>query len=109
MEAIILAGGFGTRLKDTVPNLPKPMAPIGDKPFLAMLLLDLARKGITRVIISTGFMALGMMLPGMIAGWIQTNYGYINFFFIVCLSTIPGFYLLNKIKIDKKFGQKDKK
>ena len=32
--AIILAGGLGTRLKDTVPDLPKPMAPIKGRPFL---------------------------------------------------------------------------
>ena len=32
--AIILAGGFGTRLRSTVPSLPKPMAPIGSRPFL---------------------------------------------------------------------------
>ncbi|HIL02990.1 MAG TPA: phosphohexose mutase, partial [Candidatus Thioglobus autotrophicus] len=32
--AIILAGGLGTRLRGTVPNLPKPMAPIRDRPFL---------------------------------------------------------------------------
>lgn len=57
MEAIILAGGFGTRLRQVVPDLPKPMAPIGDKPFLEILLSSLARKGFKRVILSVGFMA----------------------------------------------------
>ena len=38
MEAIILAGGFGTRLAHIVKNVPKPMAPIMDKPFLSYIL-----------------------------------------------------------------------
>ena len=35
MEAIILAGGFGTRLQSVVSDVPKPMAPIGEVPFLS--------------------------------------------------------------------------
>jgi D-glycero-alpha-D-manno-heptose 1-phosphate guanylyltransferase len=57
VEAIILAGGFGTRLRQVVPDLPKPMAPISGKPFLEILLEMLARKGFKRVILSLGFMA----------------------------------------------------
>jgi D-glycero-alpha-D-manno-heptose 1-phosphate guanylyltransferase len=57
MEAIILAGGFGTRLREMVPDLPKPMAPIAGRPFLEILLLSLSRKGFSRVILSLGFMA----------------------------------------------------
>ncbi|OIR10729.1 D-glycero-alpha-D-manno-heptose 1-phosphate guanylyltransferase [mine drainage metagenome] len=57
MEAIVLAGGFGTRLRQVVPDLPKPMAPIAGKPFLEILLSALARKGFTRVILSLGFMS----------------------------------------------------
>lgn len=56
-EAIILAGGFGTRLRKAVPDLPKPMAPINGKPFLAYLLESLSKKGFIRVILSVGFMA----------------------------------------------------
>jgi D-glycero-alpha-D-manno-heptose 1-phosphate guanylyltransferase len=56
-EGIILAGGFGTRLKQTVPDLPKPMAPIAGKPFLEILLSTLSEKGFTRIILSLGFMA----------------------------------------------------
>lgn len=37
-EAIILCGGLGTRLKGVLPNLPKPMAPVKNKPFLAFIL-----------------------------------------------------------------------
>ena len=57
MEGIVLAGGFGTRLREVVPDLPKPMAPIGGRPFLEILLSTLARKGFTRVVLSLGFMA----------------------------------------------------
>lgn len=57
MEAIILAGGFGTRLREVVPDVPKPMAPIVGRPFLEILLLSLAHKGFTRVVLSLGFMA----------------------------------------------------
>lgn len=56
MEGIILAGGFGTRLRDLVHDLPKPMAPIGERPFLEVLLGMLARKGFCRIIISLGFL-----------------------------------------------------
>jgi D-glycero-alpha-D-manno-heptose 1-phosphate guanylyltransferase len=57
MEAIILAGGFGTRLRQVVPDLPKPMAPIAGRPFLEILLISLAHKGFHRVVISLGYMA----------------------------------------------------
>lgn len=57
MEAIILAGGFGTRLKQVVPDVPKPMAPVAGRPFLEILLLRLAAKGFTRIILSLGHMA----------------------------------------------------
>ena len=57
MEAIVLAGGFGTRLRAVVPDLPKPMAPVAGRPFLEILLTTLAAKGFTRVILSLGFMA----------------------------------------------------
>lgn len=57
MEAIVLAGGFGTRLRQVVPDLPKPMAPIAGRPFMELLLSTLARKGFTRIMLSLGFMA----------------------------------------------------
>ncbi|HHH44571.1 MAG TPA: dehydrogenase [Gammaproteobacteria bacterium] len=56
-EGIVLAGGFGTRLRDAVPDLPKPMAPVNGRPFLEILLANLARKGFGRVILSLGYMA----------------------------------------------------
>lgn len=57
MEAIVLAGGFGTRLRQVVADVPKPMAPIAGRPFLEILLGALAQKGFSRVVLSLGFMA----------------------------------------------------
>jgi D-glycero-alpha-D-manno-heptose 1-phosphate guanylyltransferase len=54
MEAIILAGGLGTRLRETVPDLPKPLAPIGARPFLTYLLDQLAKQGVRRVTLAVG-------------------------------------------------------
>ncbi len=54
----------------------------------------------------TGFMALGMMLPGMISGWIQEIVGYVNFFIWVVICTIPGFIVIFYLKINPTFGVK---
>ena len=56
--------------------------------------------------ICTGFMALGMMLPGMIAGWLQELMGYDWFFVWVCLCTIPGIILAGFLSIPEDFGKK---
>ena len=56
MEAIVLAGGLGTRLRSCVADLPKCMAPVGTGPFLEYLLEELARQGVTRVILSVGYL-----------------------------------------------------
>jgi D-glycero-alpha-D-manno-heptose 1-phosphate guanylyltransferase len=56
-EAIVLAGGQGTRLKEVVPDLPKPMAPVAGRPFLEILLELLASKDFQRVVLSLGHMA----------------------------------------------------
>jgi D-glycero-alpha-D-manno-heptose 1-phosphate guanylyltransferase len=55
-EAIILAGGFGTRLRSVVSDVPKPLAPVGGRPFLSWVLDAMASQGIRRVILATGFM-----------------------------------------------------
>jgi len=57
MEAIVIAGGFGTRLRHVVPDLPKPMAPVAGRPFLELLLIRLAQKGFLRVVLSLGYLA----------------------------------------------------
>ena len=56
--------------------------------------------------ICTGFMALGMMLPGMAAGWIQDHIGYVKFFAWVLLCTLPSFIVISRLKIDPAFGKK---
>ena len=54
-EAIILAGGLGTRLRDVIGEFPKPLAPIGNVPFLQYLLDYLVTNEVTRVILSVGY------------------------------------------------------
>ncbi len=56
--------------------------------------------------ICTGFMALGMMLPGMASGWIQTQLGYPHFFIWVCICTLPSLAVAAFLKIDPNFGRK---
>lgn len=57
MEAVVLAGGFGTRLRQFVTEVPKPMAPIAGHPFLEILLSSLVNKKFKRIILSLGFEA----------------------------------------------------
>lgn len=55
MEAVILAGGFGTRLQKVVHNVPKPMASVAGKPFLSYLLDQLDRQGCTHAVLAVGY------------------------------------------------------
>jgi D-glycero-alpha-D-manno-heptose 1-phosphate guanylyltransferase len=57
MEAIVLAGGLGTRLREVIADLPKPMAPLAGRPFLEILLAFLSRQGVQRAILSIGYRA----------------------------------------------------
>lgn len=56
-DAVILAGGRGTRLASVVPEWPKPMAPVCGKPFLELLLGALESKGLKRAVLSVGYRA----------------------------------------------------
>jgi PAT family beta-lactamase induction signal transducer AmpG len=56
--------------------------------------------------ICTGFMALGMMLPGMAAGWIQEHLGYVNFFWWVFACNIATWIVTALIKVDPEYGKK---
>ncbi len=56
--------------------------------------------------LATGFMALGMTLPGALSGWLQSILGYQHFFIWVCLSTVPAFIITKYLKIDPEFGKK---
>ncbi len=57
--------------------------------------------------IATGFMALGMMIPGMFSGWLQEVIGYQHFFIWVVIATIPGFIVTKFIPLDPEFGKKN--
>jgi D-glycero-alpha-D-manno-heptose 1-phosphate guanylyltransferase len=56
MQAIILAGGFGTRLKTVVSEVPKPLAPIAGQPFLYWLIKYLQKQGVEKYTFSLGYM-----------------------------------------------------
>jgi len=55
MQAILLAGGLGTRLQSVVSDRPKPMALIGKKPFMEYVVHELSRCGITEIIFAVGY------------------------------------------------------
>ncbi|MBF0291487.1 MAG: nucleotidyltransferase family protein [Nitrospinae bacterium] len=65
MRAIILAGGLGTRLRDAVPDVPKPLALVNGEPFLSLVMRNLRRNGVDEVILSIGHMG----------GMIREKYG----------------------------------
>jgi len=77
MEAIILAGGLGTRLRDVVADVPKPMAPIDGRPFLEILLNSLAQKGFSKVVLSVGYMA------DKISSHFGSNFGNLEIVYVV--------------------------
>lgn len=56
-EAIVLAGGFGTRLRNVLSDLPKPLAPVNGRPFIAYLLDALAGHGVRHTVLATGYLA----------------------------------------------------
>ena len=56
--------------------------------------------------ICTGFMALGMMLPGLWSGWLQQYLGYQHFFLWVVLATIPSFVVAARLPLDPEFGRR---
>jgi PAT family beta-lactamase induction signal transducer AmpG len=55
----------------------------------------------------TGFMALGMMLPGMAAGWLQERLGYTAFFTWCCLATLPAFAAAAWARVPRDFGREE--
>ena len=56
MEAVVLAGGLGTRLRAAVSDVPKPMAPVGGRPFLERLLDYWIGQGVRRAVLAVGYM-----------------------------------------------------
>jgi len=56
-QAVILVGGEGTRLRPVTSRVPKPVAPVVERPFVAYILDDLARHGVARAVFSSGYLA----------------------------------------------------
>jgi len=59
--------------------------------------------------ISTGIMALGMMVPGIVSGYLEEALGYLNFFIVVCVATLPGLATIFFIPMDEKVGMATEK
>ncbi len=56
-QALILAGGLGTRLGSITKDIPKPMVPLGEKPFLEWLMLHMSQQGIKHFVLCIGYLA----------------------------------------------------
>ncbi len=72
---------------------------------LYMLYVSRGAHSTAHFAICTGFMALGMMLPGMFSGWLQESLGYQQFFVWVLVATIPSFLVVAMIPLDAEFGR----
>lgn len=73
---------------------------------LYMIMVSDGQNKTAHYAICTGFMALGMMIPGMFSGALQEWIGYKSFFLWVILSTVPGFLVAATVRIDPEFGKK---
>jgi len=56
-KAVLLVGGLGTRLRALIPSTPKALAPVGDRPFLELLVRQLQGQGIRRLVMCSGYLA----------------------------------------------------
>ena len=72
-EAIILAGGLGTRLRETVPDLPKCMALVADRPFLSFVIDALRMQGIKKFVFALGYKA------DVVLQYLATAYPTLNY------------------------------
>lgn len=77
MVAIILAGGFGTRLKSVVSNVPKPMAEINGNPFMEYILQYLIKHNIKKVVMSVGYK------HEVISNYFGSEYKGISIFYVI--------------------------
>lgn len=74
-EAIVLVGGLGTRLRTVVSDIPKPLAPVSGRPFLAWLLDRLAEEGMRHVVLAAGYLA-ERVVDGIGREWRAMDVGY---------------------------------
>jgi len=72
-QAIVLAGGLGTRLRDTIPDLPKCMAPVDGRPFLSFVIDALRMQGIEKFVFALGYKA------HVILQYLKTAYPTLNY------------------------------
>ena len=73
---------------------------------LYMLYIARGRHSTAHYAICTGFMAMGLMVPGLWSGALQEALGYRHFFTWVLVATIPGFIVTALIPLDREFGRK---
>lgn len=73
---------------------------------LFMILVSEGEHKTVHYAVCTGFMALGMMIPGMFSGWLQERLGYPDFFLWIVIATMPGFIVPALVKIDPDFGKR---
>jgi len=76
-EAIILAGGLGTRLRTAVPDLPKCMAPVAGKPFISYIINYYRAQGIAKFIFSLGYM------HGIVEDFLKDHYADLEYTFSI--------------------------
>jgi D-glycero-alpha-D-manno-heptose 1-phosphate guanylyltransferase len=97
-EAIILAGGFGTRLKDTIPDLPKCLAPVKGQPLLYYIITYLLDSGVDKIIFSLFYKS------ELVIKYLNDEFRFINYEFVIeesALGTGGALALaLNKAKKD---------
>jgi D-glycero-alpha-D-manno-heptose 1-phosphate guanylyltransferase len=97
-EAIILAGGFGTRLKDTIPDLPKCLAPVKGQPLLYYIITYLLDSGVDKIIFSLFYKS------ELVIKYLNDQFSFINYEFVIeesALGTGGALALaLNKAKKD---------
>lgn len=100
-EAIVLAGGFGTRLQKVVSEVPKPMAPVAEKPFLQYILDYLITHKVNHVVLAVGY------LHETIINYFGDNYGSLKITYSIeneALGTGGGILLAcNHVKGDNAF------
>lgn len=76
-EAVILSGGLGTRLRNTVPDIPKTLAPVGESPFLKYVIDFLILNGVKHFVFSLGFK------HELISQYISTQFPNLNYTIVV--------------------------
>ncbi len=75
---------------------------------LYLIYFSIGRYKTAHYSICTGFMALGMMIPGLVAGWLSDHLGYLNFFLLTIACCVTTIGVCHLIKVSPEFGRKEK-